>query len=137
MKPCRICNEVLPPENFYTGFKYCKACHKKKSVAFSQANPERRKRIHLKSYLWRFYKMDVQEFDQMLELQKGCCAICDQVMAPPHVDHDHATGKVRGLICFKCNTMLGMAGDNQQTLMRAVAYLEQNNQNKKETQCPR
>lgn len=127
MKPCRICNEVLPPEFFYTGSMYCKACHNKKSAAYNKANPERRKRIHLKSYLWRFYRMTVAEFDKLLSDQKGLCDICGQTMAPPHVDHDHSSGKTRGLICFMCNTMLGMARDDETILMRAVAYLEKHN----------
>lgn len=64
----------------------------------------------------------------MLEEQGGNCAICHE--PPPEdkhydlfIDHDHGTGKVRGLLCLHCNTVLGMAGDDPDRLRAAIAYL--------------
>ena len=57
--------------------------------------------------------------------QGGRCKICGSTPSKPlHVEHDHDTGKVRGLTCHFCNTMLGMALDSTAILMRAVLYLE-------------
>lgn len=58
----------------------------------------------------------------MLAAQGGLCAICREAPAT-HVDHDHATGKVRGLLCFNCNGALGQFRDRQDLMLRAVVYL--------------
>lgn len=58
----------------------------------------------------------------MLE-QSGSCAICYQTSNALVVDHDHNTGEVRGLLCGKCNTLLGMSLDSKTTLTNAVTYL--------------
>jgi hypothetical protein len=60
----------------------------------------------------------------MLELQQGKCAICEK-SSDKHlfVDHCHTTGKIRGLLCQHCNTLLGMAFDDTNILLSAVAYL--------------
>ena len=61
--------------------------------------------------------------------QGGKCAICLSVMqmtghSGAHIDHDHETGLVRGLLCRRCNTGLGLFGDNPSTLTAAADYLE-------------
>lgn len=66
----------------------------------------------------------------MLTTQGGVCAICrsDDPAAPKGgafaVDHDHATGRVRGLLCQKCNTALGGFRDNPKFLLAAIKYLK-------------
>jgi len=60
----------------------------------------------------------------MLEEQGGLCAICRAAPAA-HVDHDHATGKVRGLLCFNCNGGLGQFKDRIQVLEAAIGYLRE------------
>lgn len=61
--------------------------------------------------------------DDMVSSQKGLCVIC--LAAPAvHVDHCHRTGKVRGVLCFNCNSAIGLLGDDPDTVRRAAAYLE-------------
>jgi len=64
------------------------------------------------------------EYESMLVEQEGCCLICGQLMHPPCIDHDHDTDEVRGLLCVRCNTMLGMALDNPDILRSGASYLE-------------
>jgi hypothetical protein len=59
----------------------------------------------------------------MIEAQGGTCATC--AGKPEHVDHDHATGQVRGVLCFNCNQALGNVRDNVATLHRLGRYLRQ------------
>lgn len=75
----------------------------------------------------RFRLISKDEHDKMFADQGGCCAIC---FDPPNehclgVDHNHVTGKVRGLLCRTCNAGLGMFKDNRDLLESAIAYLEQ------------
>src|SRR6266404_5471624 len=72
------------------------------------------------------YGLTVERYDEMLVSQGGVCAICGE---PPeekllHVDHDHVTGKVRGLLHGSCNRALGMMRDSADLLRRAAAYIE-------------
>jgi len=83
------------------------------------------------------YGITLAEFDVMLAAQRGCCAICEGTDVGRgssgrgkgvfHVDHDHATGKVRGLLCTNCNKGLGFFLDDSRNLSRAIEYLRQNN----------
>lgn len=76
----------------------------------------------------RRYGLTTETHDAIAERQGWVCAICHK--KPPQVfdvDHDHKTGKVRGLLCHRCNTMLGAFGDDAEliatTMTRAISYL--------------
>lgn len=72
------------------------------------------------------YNLLREEYNRLFIIQSNKCAICgesfDKVKAC--VDHDHITGKVRGLLCHRCNLMLGLARDNVELLQNAVNYLK-------------
>ncbi|MEO8483323.1 MAG: endonuclease VII domain-containing protein [Acidobacteriota bacterium] len=66
----------------------------------------------------------LEQYDELLAKQGGCCALCRQ---PPgknrlQVDHDHETNEIRGLLCSKCNVLLCVAIDNDTWLQRALDY---------------
>ena len=91
-----------------------------------RATPES-KRKQREYHLGKKFGLTVEEYDEMLAAQGGVCAICGR---PPrddislHVDHDHETGKVRGLTCFRCNNALGDFDDDPKLLEAASAYLD-------------
>ncbi len=72
----------------------------------------------------REYGMELEDLEQMLIDQNGLCAICEEELEKPHVDHDHTTGEVRGLLCNTCNRAIGLLKDDTDVLLRAVIYLE-------------
>ena len=77
--------------------------------------------------LERVYGITQEDYDVMLRAQGGVCKICGQKESvdrfPLAVDHDHKTGKVRGLLCGSCNTGLGKFNDDPDLLLKAMKYL--------------
>lgn len=72
------------------------------------------------------YGLTLNDFDILLKSQNGRCAICKKkpvVNIYLSVDHDHVTGKIRGLLCYYCNTGLGHFKDDLSLLQEAVKYL--------------
>lgn len=84
---------------------------------------EGRKASLFRSYLKRRYGITFDQWTEMLIAQSGRCAICLDPMVDPHVDHDHSTGSVRGLLCTNCNTGLGKFKDSPDRLASAIQYL--------------
>lgn len=72
------------------------------------------------------YGLTRQGYETILFDQKGVCAICSKEMKKPSVDHCHDLGHVRGILCLGCNTLLGLAGDDELLLKNAVKYLNLN-----------
>lgn len=78
-------------------------------------------------YVHRFKKYGITErhFEEMLTFQSEQCAICGKSFEfAPHIDHDHSTGSVRGLLCYPCNAALGQMEDSVERLKTAIKYLE-------------
>jgi len=75
------------------------------------------------------YKIEAADYIAMFNRQGGACAICGQPPGkkPLSVDHNHKTGKVRGLLCHTCNTGLGMFTEDIGKLAAAVSYLRERN----------
>ncbi len=79
------------------------------------------------TYVLRKYGLTAEQYNAMLDSQNSKCPICGykfgQKKGDVHVDHNHTTGQVRGLLCDKCNRGLGYFKDNSQVLLNAAAYL--------------
>jgi hypothetical protein len=79
------------------------------------------------SKLKRAYGITLEKYDAMLELQGGHCAVCDRVVNDNgkhlHVDHDHVTGKIRGILCSQHNSTIGYCDDDPLILLRLAEYL--------------
>lgn len=106
----------------------CKACKNAAAKAWHQANPGRAYEYELQ----RRYGITAERYGEMLAAQGGRCAICGSSdpgagRSRLHVDHDHATGEVRGLTCNRCNLILGKAQDDAGLLREAANYLDGGN----------
>lgn len=138
---CRICQVEKSEEDFYKVTrrykekvytyrnKKCKTCALVENREWRLKNDPKIKDQARKATL-KTYGLTQQQYDEMYQAQDGKCAICHE---PPGqwgvtqralaVDHDHKTGKVRGLLCDGCNRALGIMRDDPARLMSAVAYL--------------
>jgi hypothetical protein len=84
---------------------------------------ERQRAGHLK----RKYGITIEQYDELLAAQGGRCAICRREPRPDislHLDHDHESGQLRGILCFRCNNSLGDLDDDPTLLQAALQYLE-------------
>lgn len=139
---CRPCRNRSAREWYHRNLDKARAQGKK----WRAGNPERKKELSVQwkataigrasirnGYLRRAFGISLAEYTAMAVKQGGVCAICAQLetrkdrsgnVCPLSVDHDHATGKVRGLLCDACNNAIGRLNDDPR-LARAVArYLE-------------
>lgn len=93
----------------------------------SRSNPDFQKN-EMDARLKRTYGITLEEYNALHSKQDGRCKICNQPETARNrslaVDHDHKTGKVRGLLCGKCNMALGKFQDDERILASAIAYLQ-------------
>lgn len=92
----------------------------KQKREFRLANPDHMKDMKLRSA----YGLSLSEFNQMSAKQNECCAICGE-KGQLHVDHNHETGAIRGLLCGHCNRGIGMFKDDPRRMVSAIDYLVQ------------
>ena len=101
----------------------CRKCH---STIGSKRNMEKYHENRSK-YLLDKYGIDEEVYNNMFDSQQGCCAICKKHQTTFSirlaVDHDHVTGKVRGLLCQSCNQALGLLQDSLTNISNALEYL--------------
>jgi hypothetical protein len=126
-KWCPRCSQALPKSAFGRNVSkkggltaYCLACHNEVSRDNRIKIDGSTRSYHLK----RRYGLSEDDVKRLIEQQGDVCAIC-AVAKPEHVDHDHLSGKVRGVLCFNCNGGLGQFKDDIGRLINAIAYLEE------------
>lgn len=132
MKRCPRCGEEKPTSEFNRnrsrkdGFAhYCKPCN----LAWKREHYARTdQRWRLARHLRRHYGMSLEDYDRILDAQGGVCAVCRTTPKTFHVDHSHATGVVRGLLCGGCNTGLGHLRDDPNIAGAAALYLIDHNE---------
>jgi hypothetical protein len=140
---CHQCMEMKPVSEFHVhrniarGVQYwCKACMRDTRRERRKTNPQ--DPVLTRKYkLKGMYNVTPEGYDALYEAQKGLCAICGDFREPWQptvarkdrkrflvVDHDHATGRIRGLLCTNCNCGIGQMRDNPLILWAAMIYLE-------------
>lgn len=104
----------------------CKKCLALRYKLYRRANPDKIFHYPPGHARKRLYGLEEGDYLKRLACQKELCGICKKMMTPPFVDHCHKTGVVRGLLCMKCNTGIGMLNDSVDTLASALSYLSKN-----------
>lgn len=141
-KICTYCKIEKGESEFYLKSdklrSQCKICSSRNSIINYQNNKESRQKTNK---IWRDnnkqkihaiflkarYGLQIGEFNNMLEKQNYRCAICNEENYSKknfHIDHDHKTGKIRGLLCYKCNSSMGLLNDDISILEKAIKYLQ-------------
>ena len=147
-KRCKPCSKVIMAAQYAKDPSKWRA----RERLYAAENPEkvkearRRKTEYMQQYaaenpetmavIWhrkkcKKYGLTTEQFDAMVLSQGGLCAICGEAgnirngqTIRLHIDHCHTTGKVRALLCFQCNSMLGMSRDSTKNLNSAIEYLK-------------
>ena len=143
-KTCSKCRELKTVSEFHRhnlnrdGLQpACKVCQNKAASAWASrnrkkanaitkawvaANPDRAKQTRRRSRVKKKYGLTLEEYEALMTNAK--CAICEDKVPKPQLDHCHSSGEVRGVLCSGCNLGLGHFRDRPELLRKAAKYLE-------------
>lgn len=138
----RNCSEPTCGKPFHTYRAWQRFCSPTCADTFKRTDPELTERhrtkmrtryhtdptVKVRTRLGR-YGLTVEQYEAIFESQESACAIChspDPRGDHWHVDHDHNTGRVRGVLCARCNVGIGHFGEDPERLLAAIHYLRQN-----------
>lgn len=148
MKTCSKCKVPKEPKDFSKDRQRpdglhgsCKACQRHHSISYLAKNPEAHKRVGedgltsrqrqvvknpnlVRDYgLARRYGLTPESYERLLNEQGNACGICGETNQEWHVDHDHITGKIRSILCRRCNLAIGFLKDSAKLAAAATTYL--------------
>lgn len=110
----------------YVSSGTCRTCQRERSREYGRKNIIRmidKQRV-------RIYGITAEEYKNLIQTQNNKCLCCEEAFndeLSPHLDHNHKTGKIRGVLCHKCNTGLGLFDENPDKLNKAIEYLRKHN----------
>ena len=132
-KPCNLeaCRQYRSSERGQVASKSYQRSGKGKQAQKRYADTANGKRKRRNNGYKSKYNFTLKQYEQLLHQQHGVCAICGKPETANNkygtrflaVDHDHATGKVRALLCDRCNRMIGFAKESKRILHKAIEYL--------------
>ena len=118
---CKDCYNEAKRERYKTDNEYRSGVLKKRREYRLSG---KKKIVDKKSHLKMKYGLTEAEVSEMFAAQNFACAVCFEQIEKPHIDHCHTTGKVRGLLCGRCNRALGLFRENPTIVQAAVDYLK-------------
>ena len=153
-KKCNDCRKIKLFSDFYKRTEngqpksICKECDKRKRKIYYRKNKNRQDKSSKKWYfknkqkadrkskdwsLRRDFDITIEDYENILKNQNNKCALCEKSETIKRngkilslaVDHDHRTGKIRGLLCFHCNTAIGKFKDDIGLLLKTISYLQE------------
>jgi hypothetical protein len=140
-KWCSSCTEYKDKSEFNKnkqkndGLSYtCRECKKVECKDWYSKNKVYQSKYMREKSLKRLYNITLDGFDELRIKHNNKCAICGTEPGKPRagkqkkfleVDHDHKTGAIRGLLCSKCNTAIGLLEDEVDLLKKAIKYLNE------------
>ena len=128
VKKCCHCQLIKPISEF--GFRTRKwgSVEKPREAQHLHSACRRCRNVHYSSHMIKKrYGIDRDEYWAILKAQNGVCALCEKPCMTGKnlaIDHDHTTGKVRGLLCMQCNRAVGLLKDSAEAALRLFSYLK-------------
>jgi hypothetical protein len=126
--PCKVCQSVTNKKS--RRIQTCQRCYNSiRATNWQRNNVEKHRYNQIKSV----YGLEEADYKNLILLQNNLCAICNKPEVAVSkkgkvknlaIDHCHTTGKIRGLLCQKCNTALGKLQEDKEILRKMIAYLE-------------
>lgn len=116
-RPCARCERLR---------ERCPRC--RAELGALNGTPDRAAQAVFRAARAAVYRLSLEQYEQMIEDQGGACAICGrrpEFVDDLLIDHNHATGAVRGLLCHNCNVGIGQLQDSPDVLEAAIRYLEE------------
>jgi hypothetical protein len=149
-KACSKCGVEKPLQDFHKQLQgklgrasWCKRCVADLHSKYRKEQPDKlrtqnkkyrdkhKEKINAKRYTdnLRSYGISLEEYEKLVLSQHGVCAICKQPETSSRksrlsVDHDHTSGRARGLLCQRCNAGIGLFNDSKELLMAAMEYID-------------
>lgn len=142
MKICRDCKLTKSIDSFYVSksnkdglYHECKDCWKIRRKIYRQENLEKSKASRRNVFLKTTYGITLKEYNEMRVLQNDLCAICNKPETRTVgskkqtlcLDHNHQTKLVRQLLCFRCNSALGLLKESIEILNNMIVYVNKHN----------
>ena len=138
MKRCSTCRQSLPETEFYANAAWgdrldnlCKECrlahNRRNREKLTPAAKERRRRKSMENWRKRQYGLSAGDIWRLRRASNDCCMACHRPRGEGrdlHIDHNHKTGEVRGILCATCNRALGYVYDSPERLRALADYLE-------------
>lgn len=134
----RRSNPILKARELETSKRWRMKNPEKYKESTKRSNSKKTKEDQKSSFIKSVYGITLDEYNTMLEMQNGVCAICSNKEVAKSrytgtrrlsIDHDHKTGKIRGLLCSKCNFGISAFHDDIEKMFSAIIYLQTNNKN--------
>lgn len=120
-RPMATCH----PDRPHRAYGLCYSCYQRDWKVGARARIPGKREKYNRKLQGKRYRLEVGQLQAMTEAQRSLCAACGQRPKDPlQIDHCHATGEIRGLLCRGCNAAAGMAGDDPARLRNVADYLE-------------
>lgn len=126
---CQSCDRYKNLEDikFMNNSYICNDCFKIKEDILNYKKKKSTKSVYYRNY--DKYGINEEIYNDLFNKQNGCCAICNKHQNELNrslcIDHNHTTGKVRGLLCGKCNASLGLMNENEDNILNMITYLRE------------
>ena len=135
-KRCRKCDEMKPLASFHPKRSagpelqsQCKPCARQTQKDWRWANLDASRAKERDAARKTVYGVGAEDFERMILAQGGSCAICHGAFSKtPSIDHCHATGAVRELLCSLCNSAIGFLNDDADRCRAAAAYIDKHHE---------
>jgi hypothetical protein len=117
---CKPCNREIERARRAKNLEQSRAQERERLRCWRRANPEKKRAQKLRQE----YGLSLEQFAELLRAQRNACAIC-QAPNADCIDHCHASGRVRGVLCRSCNAGIGQFRDDPKLLLDAADYVEE------------